>query len=242
MNKTRILILLALFVCASLWFAPAARARQEPLVPPCKYLLTLTFDTSPVKVDFDVILQSNIITIRNISSDPVYVLGPVDGTPFIPPSELSQTLPLSSILRIKIVDDSMYYWDNNSWSIRQKGGLSVSLNNAESYMIGDMVSGRCRYENNINNDQPIPLPRNVSLVLLHNEQFVNIPATISFNIDPDYEFKLDDYNNKISGPKIGEILIAFFIYLVVPSIIGLYIFLKILKYLVSFINHRRGSD
>ena len=243
MNKTRIFILLALVVCASLWFVPAAWASQCAVIPPSKYLPNFILKSPPINDGFELYQGTNAVAIRNVSSDPVYLLIPHSApeTQLSPP-EVSQNLPEGMVIYHKVVAGSLYQWGfNGTWYLVKKDSLIISWISPENYVIGELPPGDCGYDHGVAEGKPLPPPQNTSIKLLFKGQFIDVSIAIEYKEDQNYEYRLKNYN-KIPTSEIVERFIALFVYLVVPAIVGLYILVTLMKYLVSFVNHRRGSD
>ena len=212
MNKTFMRGLLALLVCASLWFAPAAWARDCPLGLPSKYMPNLILDTSPMDLEFDVLQKTDGIALRNCSSEPVYLITPgsLPNDLLSFPPDVAQKPPSGTTIRYKIVDDNFYQWSPDKiWVLSQKGVFNIPLANAKFYMIDDFPSSSCGHDGGILDGQPVPPPRKVFLKVIYEEQLIDVPLLINYEADPNYESKLFKYKNP--GQAMAQFILMVFV-------------------------------
>ena len=101
MNKTRLFILLALFVCASLWFAPAARARPCAAIPPSKHIPVFRLLQATAQKEFNIQEKDGKLEINNTSVDAIYIL-------------VIQSTPRIENLRIESKDTFLIQMNNAS--------------------------------------------------------------------------------------------------------------------------------
>ena len=195
MNKTRIFILLTLFVCASLWSAPAARASDCPYLPPDKYKATFMLNNSPPELDLAINQRIDGLDIRNTSSDPIYLLGYHSAADTLPiPSEITQTLPPTMTIYTRITNTGLYYWHiDQGWYLVQKDIMTLSVRNARNYLIGDIPNDYCGSDDGIPDGQTVPPPHDVVLKVLFKEKFIDIPVTIDYKLNPNYDVELEAY-------------------------------------------------
>lgn len=237
MNKTRIFILLALLVCASLWFVPAAWASQCGYVKPNKYLPALTLINAPKNVDFELRQGSFTTEIRNTSSDPVYLLSSRYSSDTSPvPPEVTQEIPSGMTPNIKIVDGSFYYWQaDKTWYLAEKEDfVSIYLINDRITIFQNIKYASCDKDGGIANRHSIPPPQSIFLKILYKEEIIDITVVFEYKADPNYDLRVEDYDRH-TGRKVYTTLLIIFI---VTIIVILFVFVMIIKAIGSAINRR----
>ena len=228
-----------LIILGSLLCAPAAQANQCAIERPNQYHPALTLITSPAKVDFELRQGPFTAEIRNVSSDPVYLLGrPYANNPIPTPPDVSPPLPSELTISHKIVDDDFYYWNSHEWRLVRSGVVSFTLYNEQIKFIDTSILPTCNKDGGIEESESVPEPQNTSIKVLYKEQLIDIPIILEYKQHPNYAEKLKYYNEprEVRRQQIFELVLMGSM---IVAVILLFIFILIKGIYDSFNRHQQ---
>ena len=202
MNKTRIFILLALFVCASLWFAPVAWASQCAVMPPSKHIPVFRLVQPTALKEFNIQEKDGKLEINNTSTAAIYILP-------------RQTRSKIHSLKISVKDTAL-----------------ISIDNAAMYLDGapGFHGSRCNDDGGVPDGQSIPTNKSTMLIVQVRGEVIRVPIEIAYIENPNYALQLrkyEEYKNQFynfSGVlrmllACGYMLLFFFLMIIVILIV-----------------------